>query len=1123
MIRFLFGRPGSGMTERILCDIRTLAKTDTVPVWLIVPEQQVYSAERDILSALPPDARRSFSIISFSRLCDLLADRFGGRTQHALSRAMRTLFMWQNLRELSGLPEIYTTASGDETLCRGMLRATEEFKRNAVSPARLEAAAEHLESGSPLRAKLRDLALISAAYDGLVTEICGQNPSDRLVRAAEQIDAYDFFAGSHVFIDSFTSFTAQEYAVLHSIMKQAAHMTLTFGCADRHDREPQFETVTDTVRRISRLCADAGRTWEDVCLTASDTAISREIALLEMGLWNYDLPLDRMMLPAEAARGQVHLTVCPSLYDEAEAVALHIIEQHEAGIPYGEIAVTVRDTSTWTGVLDAALDRYRIPYFLSARTDLNEKPAARLLLSALGCIARRYQVEDIITLAKTGLCAVSPRDVDYFAEYVETWHLTGRRMTDTAWSMNPDGYTTELTPRGKAILLAANRVRETVMTPLMALERDLKAAETVTDECRALYAYLAAVGVKEQLTAAAEEHLRLGQVREAGEAVRLWSFLCETLATVASVMETAEPLSAAEMSTALSLVFSETDIGSVPARHDCVTVGSADTLRVDNIRVMLLAGLCEGEFPQSVKDDSLLSERDKDILCDLGIELDSRADRRLSEELLYAWRAISKPTDALYLSYSTSTPDGQARTPSAIIGRVTTLLPDLKPVLFSSKLLEDMDQNTRHRTPVYDTVPPATARRLFGEEAYLSQSRLQTYARCPYSYYGAYLLRLREPVEAKLDNLGAGLFLHHVMEQYLRRALDRENRIRPMEPDEVHDLANEIMTAYITERCADAAQNGRLLHLFDRLRQVALVLINSIQTELSRSDFRVAGLEWNTAGRRPGDPLPMVLNLESDRLGPLAEPTPLADPAAYAARVMDANYPESRTPAAESGEHGLPTSCPVQNLTPDGVQGLPILTPPESSPVRLILGGRVDRVDLYRAPDGETVYIRVIDYKSSKHEFTVRSMTEDMNIQLMLYLFTLCSPENRALFADAEGRVPKRVLPAAAVYISPDESSRDGTIRPLRTGIALSEPDIISAVGEDDASLPYLPSVKRDKAGALTGRGLVSPAEMADLQDLLTATIRETATTMYAGCAPRTPSDAACKYCRMRSSCGVGC
>ncbi|MBR5124593.1 MAG: hypothetical protein IKU90_05620, partial [Clostridia bacterium] len=79
MIRFLFGRPGTGKTTRIVEEIRARINEGDAPVYLIVPEQQAYSAERDVLSALPPDAGRRFSILSFSRLCDTVADRFGGR------------------------------------------------------------------------------------------------------------------------------------------------------------------------------------------------------------------------------------------------------------------------------------------------------------------------------------------------------------------------------------------------------------------------------------------------------------------------------------------------------------------------------------------------------------------------------------------------------------------------------------------------------------------------------------------------------------------------------------------------------------------------------------------------------------------------------------------------------------------------------------------------------------------------------------------------------------------------------------------------------------------------------------------------------------------------------------
>ncbi|MBE6652366.1 MAG: hypothetical protein E7610_02985 [Ruminococcaceae bacterium] len=1072
MIRFLFGRPGSGKTYTITHEIAALAEKKDRPIYLIVPEQQAYSAERDLLSILPAEAGRFLSILSFSRLCDTVFDQFGGRTQYTVTRAMKSLLMWENMRELKGILETYTNAmTTDSALCKKMLAATEELKLNGISPTKLERAANELDCGSPLYGKLRDLALVSSAYDGLLCQAYDENPTDRLIRAVEQIEAHEFFRNSVVFIDSFTSFTAPEYAVLRAIIRQAVDVTVTIGCDGMNSTEPQFDSMRDTVRRISRLCEDAGRPCVHSVLNVYYRTAVPELLALEKELWAFDLKPDQIFLPPPEQRGHIQTYLCPTIYDEAQAAALHVLELVQKGVPYRDIAIVVRDTAAWEGVLDAALDEYEIPYFLSKKTDLNEKPAARLLLTALRCVARKWQIEDMVALCKTGLIDVSLRELDYFVEYADTWRLNGKRMTDDTWSMNPDGYTTELSPRAIDILQAANRVKDTVMKPLLTLEISLRSAESVADQCRALYEYLCELGIKEKLIAQAEEFLAMNQNREAGEQVRLWSFLTETLATVATVMKDAEPLSADELVTALALVFADTDIGSIPACHDCVTIGSAATLRVDHIQAMLVLGLCEGEFPQAVREDSLLTEQDKETLASLGIELDSRAERLTSDELLYVWRAFSKPSDTLILSCSTSTPDGQSRAPSSAFTRISYLFPYIQPISFRSSLLKSDQSAARWLPPVEDHVAKVVIHRLLGNEIWLSQSRLQTYARCPYSYYGAYILRLREPKEAKFDNLGAGVFLHHVMEQYLRRALDERNRIRPMDQNESMEIADAVIQAYIEELCGDISNYGRLLHLFDRLRQIALTLIYSVQEELQQSTFCVVGLEWDTHGRKPGDPRPMNLTLPK-----------------------------------EENELTL----------------LPTMQDHKSDVKSLLLGGRIDRVDLYRADDGETVYVRVIDYKSSKHDFSIRSVTEDMNIQLLLYLFTLCSSENRSLFADESGRIPNRVLPAAAVYVSPDENSRDGTILPCRTGIVLGDPEVLNAANQDDTQV-YLPSVKRNKNGEFSGKGLHSREQMEELEKLLKSTICETAAEMYNGRASRTPSENACQYCRMKGSCGVCC
>ena len=1076
MIRFLFGRPGTGKTTRVIEEIKSLAMEGTRPVYLIVPEQQAYSAERSVLSALPASAGKCLSIVSFSRLCDMVADLYGGRARHTVTRSMKSLLMWENLRQLTGMLEVYAHGGSTDTSLTGkMLAAAEEFRMNGITSASLELAASRLEPSAPLRGKLRDLALVTAAYDGLLNEVYGENPADRMIRAAEQIERHGFFEGAAVFVDSFTSFTMQEYAILRPLMEQAQDVTVTLGCNGRYVLQPQFESIKDTVRRLTRICEDAGRDYEDTVADHIRREVSPALVKLERELWDFELTREDMMPVTPEETGAIRAIVCPDPYEEAEALALHVAEAYQAGTSYGEMAIVVRDTSSWEGILDAALDKYRIPYFLSKNTDLNHKPAARLLLTALRCIARHYPAEEIMTLCKTGLLGLPLRDMDYFAEYVDTWQLTGKRMTEEGWSMNPDGYVVEMSPRARDILRAANSVREKVMTPLMDLESKLKGASTVTEECAALYEYLCALEVRSTLTQQAEEYLSLGQAREAGEQVRLWSFITETLATVASVMEDAEPLTPDELCAALSLVFSRTDIGSVPARHDCVTVGSASTLRVDGIKTMFVLGLCEGEFPQSVRDEGLLSEQDKETLFGLGVELTDRAERLTSDELLYVWRAFSKPTRSLVISYSSATADGQARSPSAAFSRVKYLFPDLVVESFSASLLPTA-HDTRYRAPLEDGVSRPTARRLLGDEIWLSQSRLQTYSRCPYSYYGSHILRLREKVEAKFDNLGAGNFIHHVMEQYLRLALDETNRLRPMTDGEVLETADAVISAYVEEICGDVSLNGRLLHLFDRLRQIALMLIDSIQAELRQSAFTVAGLEWDTHGRRQGDPRPMTLTIEV----------------------------EDGVTVDDEDEYSL----------------LPLPSDEEKKAVKLLLGGRIDRVDMYRAEDGETVYVRVVDYKSSKHDFSLRSVTEDMNIQLLLYLFTLCSPENRALFASEDQPLPTRVLPASAVYMSPDESDRMGALLPCRTGIVLEDVEIINAANSDDTQT-YLPSVKRGRDGGFTGKGLCSAAFMEELEAILQDTIRQTASVMYSGCADRTPSENACMYCRMKHSCGV--
>lgn len=1066
MLNYIFGRPGTGKTYEVIRRIRADLETGTAKVFLIVPEQQLFSTESMVLPGLPPAAGQRLSVLSFSRLADTAADCFGGRTFGKLTRASRTLLMWRTLRELSGLlSNDDDSPDGNASICRLMLSAVDELSRNAVSPIALERAARQLPQEAPLSRKLLDLSLVSSAYGGLLTELCGNDPADRLLRTATSLQQNDYFAGATVYLDSFTSFTAQEYAILDVMLAQAADVTVTLCLEGRKDNEPHLDSLRDTIRRIDRHCERLGVHTRETILTMVRRTSAPELSLLERELWHFGPVQDSCKTIPEEERGHIRLITASDIYEEAHAAALHIHELKGSGIPYGKMAVIVRDTATWRGVLDAALENDHIPFFLSDRVGLGDRPAVRLLLLALRCICRGYQTTDVVALCKTGLCGLSLDDLDAFSQYVDTWRISGKRMSDLSadWSMNPDGYTIQTSPRGHSILIAANRVRRVIIPPLLELETRLAVADSPEEQCRALFSYLSTLGVKDSLAEMAESLLAMGKTQEAGETVRLWSLLTGALVDIATLLPPeGGGLQPDELAAALELYFTETDMGAVPARQDCVTVGSASMLRLEDMEAVLVLGLCEGEFPRPVSDTGLLTELDKDSLEAFGIEFDDRSDRQTSEELLYIWRAMTKPSRALLLFTHTRTPDGSTVAPSLAYSRVQLLLPYLEPLHFSEAFL-DTDGGS-YQPVETESLPMPTIRETLGEELWLSHTALQTYARCPYSFFGSHILKLRAPVEAKLDELNAGLFLHHVLEMFLRQSLDEHHRLRPLSEAEIIQVADQIMQGYMTDLCGDIEGDGRLLHLFARLRNIALVLVRSIVAELEQGSFTVAGLEWDTHGRREGDPLPLEV--------------PVA--------------------------------------IPDDSQPNEYSSPLPSSQVLIRMGGVIDRVDIFR--DGETVYVRVIDYKSSKHIFSEEKAWKEMNIQLLLYLFTLCSPRNRYLFADEDGVLPQAVLPAEVLYLSPSEQD-DGSFLPYRSGAILDREEVLQAANADPGDLSFLPGVKRGKDGSLTGTALCTQEHMTRMEEAVRSVIREVGTALYTGRADRTAGREACRFCTMKGSC----
>ncbi len=861
MLTLICGPSGAGKTEyltqRIQEDITKKRRS-----YLLVPEQQAYISERDIPVLLPQNAGLYFEIISFSSLCDRLFHKYGGAAFSSPKGGLSSVLMWDTLRTLSPFFRRYQNSAGpmDSAFTALMLSTMSELRAAGIQSEDLEKTAAELPDGSPLQKKLLDLALISAAYKSRMEECFGADPGDRLIRAAELLEKHSFFEDAHIYIDSFTSFTAEEYRVIKALLQQSQGVHISLCTDHPKTAMPHFKGVSDTAYRLKKLANEANTEIDTVILERKHCKKPPELVVLERDLWNFSAPITAC---PKNETSSVRLIAAANQYEEAEAIALNILELKQNGVDFGNIAVVVRDTETYRGVLDAAMERHNIPYFLSERVDLSQKPLARLVLSALRAVSRGFCTRDILTLIKTGFAGVDLREGSLFEEYCETWHISGKRFFDDVWSMNPDGLTTTRSARADDILASANRVRKTVILPLTRLEAKVRMSKSIQDFCNAIYTYINELNLPEQLSARAKEELMLGNRREAGESVRLYRFFCEALSSLCKYLPDAE-VTADEFLTLIGILFSNADMGSVPNLQDCVMIGSAATLRVENVRAAFLAGLCEGEFPRAATNDGILTENDKEILSQYGLVFDSRENVRFSEELFYVYRAMSKAKEFLYLSTVLKQADGSGRAPSLAFARAKLLL-SADVELFDRSAVEACVGAMP--CSLTDTAPLALPPKKGVEKLSLSQSKIQAFALCPYRYYATYQLKLREKKDCKPSYADDGTFLHYVFEHFLRAAHQNGKFVLPIN-EEIPTVAERIVEEYLNDVCPIAPQDmdAGLLHLFSRLSTLAVRLLIEITGELRASRFvptyfeKVIGLPGEN-----GFP-PMMLTLNNGSL-----------------------------------------------------------------------------------------------------------------------------------------------------------------------------------------------------------------------------------------------------------------
>jgi ATP-dependent helicase/nuclease subunit B len=1178
LTRFLLGPAGSGKTFRCLGEIRDALRQlpDGPPLILLAPKQATFQLERQLLAqggwgerprepltGTQRDFPRPISgftrlhIFSFDKLARFVLEQLNVAPPALLSGEGRVMVLRALLMRHEAELKLFGRSARRPGFAQELSGLLAELQQHQFTPAKLRSLAGNEKLSRELRHKLGDLALLHEYYARWLTEHQLQDADCLLEHAIAALATSGVAAPlrfQQLWLDGFAEMTPQELALLAAVVPLCQRATLAFCLETEPTPETSWLSIWSSIGKTFQQCRA-----QITNLPGCEVAVEILPRVPAASRFTEDSPLAELeqnwslLVHNAERRGQepetsappnsIQITLCANPEAEAALAAREILQFVRAGNGrrFRDCAVLVRHLDPYHKPLARAFRRYGLPFFLDRRESVTHHPLAELTRSALRTAAFDWQPDDWFAALKAGFAPVSETEIDRLENTALEFGWRGKKWREPL----PDD--------------ASERLRKILLPPFEKLGARLtgkNASPTGGQLAGALRELWNDLRVESQLQAWSDETSAVPAQP---------AFNASTHASVFEQMNAwldnltrafpHEPLPLREWLPILEAGLAGLTVGVIPPALDQVLIGAIDRARNPDLKFSLVLGANESVFPATPAAPAILTHSDRDELETQNALLGPGLPDRVSRERYLGYIACTRASERLALIFSRQSANGKTLNPSPFIGHVQKIFPALAVEEFSgahdwrkaehvceltdklvvreiphpdplpsdgrgNSLRSMADNATRHHpAPRLDDAKngerfPLAHRMGEGRgEGFLH--RFDKLLEIPtLQSLAEKLTALREPVETEnLSHALAGRLYGPVLRSSVSRLEEfaecpfkffarsglraSERKVFELDARERGNFQHDVLKEF-HEQLTRAGQRWRDLtpvEARERIGQIAAARLPNFRDGLFRDSA-----ETLFAAR--------------------AMTSALQDFVEVIVGWMREQY-EFDPAAAELGFGGKDDPAPAWEM--DLGEGR-----------KLALQGRIDRVDLWREPHGDTALAVVTDYKSGGKKLDPLLVANGVQLQLLAYLGALRHWQK----PDATFGV-KRIQPAGAFYVSlrgkfeagdtRDEILDDREAKKLayRHNGRFDAGHLRKLDRRPDATKGDQFSYRLNKGGELSSNSAegLSGKEFAGLLDNIEAQLRDLGQRIFAGEAQVDPyrkgKMTPCEYCDYRAACRI--
>lgn len=1111
-LQFIFGNSGSGKSTYLYQKIieESMQRPDGNFI-VIVPEQFTMQTQKDLVMAHPRGGIMNIDVLSFQRLAHRIFEEVGADQRSVLTETGKNLMLRKvAIREQERL-KVLGSRMNRPGYVSEVKSVLSELMQYEVSDFELQEMERRTENRPLLNAKLEDLQVLYREFLSY--------RRDRFLKPEEIYDVLCQVAGESALLknsvlafDGFAGFTPSQIRVLEELLVCCPKVYLTvtldaresaFGKLQEHDL---FAPSRRLVQAVSEAARSAARR-----MGGNDTMFLPPVVLGKTSLPRFKKGGALFHLEQNLFRSRrqsyggipdeisMHISKNPAAEVHFAARTISYLVR-EKDLRYRDIAVITGDLSSYNNYVKHIFPQYEIPAFVDETRQILLNPCLEFVRGALEIVQRDYAAEAVFRCLRTGMAGFSADETDELENYVLAAGIRGHRKWKKTWEYRPAQLKEE-------VLEKVNAYRERLVERFEPFaEKMRKKGNTLLFYATALYELLRDCEISRQLQERAAQLEADGEMGQAREYSQVYGILIRLLDEMAELLGE-ETMELQEFTEILEAGLSEAKVGVIPPGIDQVQVGDIRRTRLAHVKILFFLGLNDGWVPARGNDGGIVSDMERELLKENGMELAPTARENSYIQRFYLYQNLTKPSQQLYLSWCLGSSDGVVMRPSYLVSNIRRLFPKITVCeekepgseLWQTttrkngmqyflhglqearmgnvmpkwkELYRSYAQDDEYRERVRKLVQAAfsggaarqlsfsASKKLYGEVMTNSVTRLEQFAACAFAHFAMYGLRLRERELYGVKPADLGILFHRSLDLFSRRIAVSGRDWTELTEQEETILMEQCVDEVSEKYGADALHSdARSAYTINRLKRILCRSAWVLHEQLAAGSFRPSGFEVSFADAG---------NLE--------------------------------TVNVSLGGHG-----------------------------RMHLQGRIDRIDTAQTEDA--VYVKVVDYKSGMAEFDPVSFYYGLQLQLVVYLNAALEMEQRLH--------PERVaVPAGIFYYrmqdpvlekeaGADEAAmRERLLKKLRPdGIINEDDEVLELLDHGFSGDSLVIPAGRKKDGSLKAASkTVTPEQFQTLSRFARRKLTQLGERMLGGEVAPDPYEAdgriPCDYCDYADVCG---